>query len=194
MPDEIHELTTDGSILATVPGFGDDPTGLAFDGRYLWHSDNSEDTIYKIDPSNMTVVDSFVSPGSFPNDLAWDGRYLWVVDNGTDILYQFDVGVPPPGIGRADTTANGVDRLGFALGGLGIGSCSPLQADLNPPNGKRNGYRSARRLGILDGFAWRPTPVRPISAAIHHMTLDTASSSPDQSFETLLFLLRQTGF
>jgi len=97
-PDEIHHLTTAGNLLATFPGIGDFPTGLAFDGRFLWHSDNVARTIYKLNPADLSVVDSFPAPGQYPNDLAWDGRYLWVVDNDTDMLYKYDVGVYRPSV------------------------------------------------------------------------------------------------
>ena len=91
VPDEIHKLTTGGSLIATFPAIGELPTGLTHDGHHLWQSDNVSDTIYKLDPVTLAILDSFPSPGSFPNDLAWDGQYLWVVDNGTDMLYQYKV-------------------------------------------------------------------------------------------------------
>ena len=93
-PDQLHHVTTAGGVLSTSPAKGAFPTGMAYDGVNLWHSDNVEQMIYKLDPTTLTVLDSFSSPGQYPNDLAWDGRYLWVVDNGTDYLYKYDVGVP----------------------------------------------------------------------------------------------------
>ena len=93
-PDETHRLTTAGTITNTFAAIGSFPTGLAYDGVNLWHSDNATATIYKLDPTDLSELDSFPSPGSFPNDLAWDGKFLWVNDNGTDMLYQYDVGVP----------------------------------------------------------------------------------------------------
>lgn len=90
-PDRVHKLTPGGGMIATYASIGPYPTGLAYDGRDLWHSDNIRDTIYRLDPTDLSVLDSFPSPGSYPNDLAWDGRYLWVVDNGTDQLYKYKV-------------------------------------------------------------------------------------------------------
>jgi sugar lactone lactonase YvrE len=94
-PTNIYKLSASGNLLATFASKGSVPTGLAFDGKYLWHSDNGTQTIYKLDPQDLSIIDSFPSPGPYPNDLAWDGKYLWVVDNWTDKLYKYDTGSPP---------------------------------------------------------------------------------------------------
>jgi hypothetical protein len=60
------------------PGFW--PTGLAWDGTYLWVVDfvDIHDKIYKLDPSNGSVVSSVDSPDGLwsGQGLAWDGTYL----------------------------------------------------------------------------------------------------------------------
>ncbi len=73
-----------------APGY--EPAGLAFDGKYLWVADLSEDKIYKLDISG-NVIDSFDTPGNLPRDLAWDGQYLWVAYNAEEdsIIYKYDV-------------------------------------------------------------------------------------------------------
>jgi len=93
-PDKTYKLTTGGSITLEFSAIADYPTGLAWDGTNLWLSDNSTNTIYKVNPADLSVLDSFPAPGAYPNDLAWDGRYLWVIDNGTDKIYKYDVGTP----------------------------------------------------------------------------------------------------
>ena len=58
---------------------GDNPYGLAWDGNYLWHADSTySGKIYKIDPSDGSVVYSFGSPAYCPAGLTWDGNYLWM--------------------------------------------------------------------------------------------------------------------
>ena len=57
-----------------APGIS--PTGLAFDGTYLWHADSSLTRIYQLDVSG-NVITSFQSPGLLPTGLAFDGTYLW---------------------------------------------------------------------------------------------------------------------
>lgn len=63
------------------------PQGLTFDGTYLWNVDRRTDMIYKIDPSNGTVLDSIPTPGYVPRGLTWDGKRLWVVDAEEQQIY-----------------------------------------------------------------------------------------------------------
>jgi len=58
------------------------PTGLTWDGQYLWNSDYQSEMIYAIDPADGQVIKSFDAPDSDPEGLAWDGRYIWHVDGG----------------------------------------------------------------------------------------------------------------
>lgn len=81
--------------------------------------------IYKLDPDDGSVVDSFSSPGNDPEGLAWDGQYLWHVDGGNaydlgddavlyiykidpsngNTVYSFEA--PGPGINAEDLTWDG---------------------------------------------------------------------------------------
>jgi hypothetical protein len=90
-PHQVVQEDLIGNVAHTFKGIGQYPTGLAFDGHFLWHSDNSTDLIYKIDPATFAVLGSFSAPSAFPNDLAWDGATLWVISNYTGRLYQYDV-------------------------------------------------------------------------------------------------------
>ena len=66
------------------------PTGLAWDGEYLWVAESVLDKIHKIDPSTGAVIYSFDSPGDEPTGLAWDGLYLWCADWIKDKIYQIN--------------------------------------------------------------------------------------------------------
>lgn len=79
-----------GDILSTFTTPGPCPTGLAFDGRFLWLADSYTDMIYKIDSKSGEVVKSFSSPGYHPEGLAWDGTFLWHVDEGEKSMYLLD--------------------------------------------------------------------------------------------------------
>jgi hypothetical protein len=66
------------------------PTGLAWDGEYLWVAENDLDKIHKIDPSTGAVIYSFDAPGDGPSGLTWDGLYLWCADWNKDKIYQIN--------------------------------------------------------------------------------------------------------
>jgi len=68
---------------------GTNPRGLAWDGEYLWHADDSTDKIYKLNTSG-TVISSFSSPGDNPQGLTWDGEYLWHAVLSTDKIYKLN--------------------------------------------------------------------------------------------------------
>lgn len=65
-----------------TPGRG--PAGLAWDGRFLWHTDYGASKIYRIDPATGGHDIELVCPGNL-SGLTWDGRSLWqsLHDGGT---------------------------------------------------------------------------------------------------------------
>jgi sugar lactone lactonase YvrE len=81
-----------GDVEKSFPSPGSCPTGLTFDGKYLWNCDRKTDMIYKIDPEDGKVVDSLPSPGYRPLGLTWDGKYLWNLDAAEEeyFIYQID--------------------------------------------------------------------------------------------------------
>lgn len=88
--------SSSGAIIDYFLPFGQQPSGLAFDGTYLWSSDNYSDEIYKIDLASYTIIDTIDAPGGgYPNGLTFDGQYLWVANNDADSLYQIDIGFTP---------------------------------------------------------------------------------------------------
>ena len=58
---------------------------MTWDGSYLWCSDDDSIKIYKIDPTDGSIISSITAPhiilrGGFHSPisgLAWDGQYLW---------------------------------------------------------------------------------------------------------------------
>ncbi|MCK5078221.1 MAG: transglutaminase, partial [Calditrichia bacterium] len=69
-----------GDVEKQIPAPGSCLTGLTFDGKHIWGVDRKSDKIYKIDPADGKIINSFTSPGYFPTGLAWDGEHLWVSD------------------------------------------------------------------------------------------------------------------
>ncbi|UCF04869.1 MAG: transglutaminase [bacterium] len=67
------------------------PTGVAWDGKYLWIADRKTDLFYKLDPENGEIAGTIESPGYFPSGLAWDGDLLWSTDPADGRIYATDV-------------------------------------------------------------------------------------------------------
>ena len=98
----IFTLAKPGYTQTTIPAPGFQPSGLAYDGTFLYVSELSGfRTIYKLDPTTGAVLDSFLapSPAGFdgngnPNDLVADGAgRLFVSDIGNfgaGIVYEID--------------------------------------------------------------------------------------------------------
>ena len=85
----INELNY--NIIATFQTPGPRSQGLAFDGIFLWLSDDSTDQIYKINCLNGTVLNSFSSPGPTPKDLTFDGTYLWNIDDNLKKIFKLNL-------------------------------------------------------------------------------------------------------
>ena len=81
-----------GQVVHSIPSPADRPTGLTWDGQYLWVADIGTNQIYKLDPADGKVVLSFQGPiNATINGLTWDGRHLWCSDNGdNNIIYKLD--------------------------------------------------------------------------------------------------------
>ena len=56
LASSVFAVTGDVEKSFNSPGFC--PTGLTFDGKYLYNCDRKTDMIYRIDPKNGKVVDS----------------------------------------------------------------------------------------------------------------------------------------
>ena len=68
---------------------GTKPSGLCWDGKYLWSCDLDTGEIYQHELNeNLTVLNEFPSPGRSPSGLTWNGKYIWSMDSDRNILYQ----------------------------------------------------------------------------------------------------------
>jgi len=76
----ILSFSHSGEIVTTIPTPGIFPTGLCFDGNYLWVADRETDKLYQINPRTGKIIHTIESPGYWPMGLAWDGKYLWNAD------------------------------------------------------------------------------------------------------------------
>lgn len=101
----------DGQELDSIPGpsslpsFSTNPSatnarpfGLTWDGEALWVSDRQEDKIYRVSPTDGSLLQMFDAPGSNARGLAWDGESLWHVDGDANTIYRIESGVIPFGL------------------------------------------------------------------------------------------------
>jgi DNA-binding beta-propeller fold protein YncE len=65
-------------------------TELAWDGDHLWLAENDQDKIYKMNPSNGDLLQSFDAPGNEPSGLTWDGESLWCAEWEEAMIYKLD--------------------------------------------------------------------------------------------------------
>jgi hypothetical protein len=90
--DSIYHLEPNGMEYSGFAALGDYPSGLAYDGEFLWSSDNSTSTIRQMDPATNTIINTYLAPGGmYPNGLEWDGSNLWVINNASDSIYLINV-------------------------------------------------------------------------------------------------------
>ena len=83
-------LAKPGDVVRTIPCPASTPTGLAFDGKWLWVADRRTASIRQVDPKDGTQKSSTPAPGWQPEGLASDGKALWVADGAERKLYRID--------------------------------------------------------------------------------------------------------
>ena len=79
-----------GDVIRSFQTPDDFPTGLTYDGKYLWNTDRKTDMLYKIDPKTGEILSTLPSPGYQPEDLAFDGKYIWCLDKEENMIHKLD--------------------------------------------------------------------------------------------------------
>lgn len=86
------ELDKDMGLLGVVSiQIIEEPTQLAWDGKYLWISSWYDSLVYKIDVKDWEVLGAFRSPVSKTTGIVWDGKSIWLTGTHSD-LYKLEVG------------------------------------------------------------------------------------------------------
>ena len=89
-------ITVSGHAAAqtTIPAPGFQPSGLAYDGTFLYVSELSGfRKIFKLDPTNGAVSGFFPAPGGNPNDIVFDGVDRFVKGAPFDELHDQPAGL-----------------------------------------------------------------------------------------------------
>lgn len=102
---------TPGDVVSSFPTPGGCPSGLAWDGKYLWLADWREAQLYKIDPESGEVIASLPAPCFKPQGLVWGRGRLFVSDVQT-FVNEYQAGVvyvlnPETGITEKSYTTPG---------------------------------------------------------------------------------------
>ena len=85
------EFDTDGKLLRKIRiKYIEEPSQIAWDGKYLWISSWFDRHVYKIDIDKMEIEGFFRSLLKDTTGIAWDGKYFWVTGTKAD-LYQFEL-------------------------------------------------------------------------------------------------------
>ncbi len=79
-----------GDVLKQYATPGSCPTGLAYDGKYLWLADRKSDSLYQIKPEDGSVVQALEAPGYQIEGLACEGKYIWALDIEEKSILKFD--------------------------------------------------------------------------------------------------------
>lgn len=109
-----------GEVVRTLHAPSPCPTGIAYDGKYLWSTDRKTDTIYQIDPASGRVLKEFPAPGFFPGSICFDGQNLRVTDLFEKKIYRMD---PETGTFSGEFDMSSPDITGIAADGKNLWVC-----------------------------------------------------------------------
>jgi len=88
-----HESNAELTVRAEAASPGPSPSGLFWDGKYLWSVDAQARKIYKHHrDANFTLLKTFEAPGPHPVGLGTDGETIWSADAETKLIYQHQSG------------------------------------------------------------------------------------------------------
>lgn len=81
-------LDAAGEVISSVTS-PPSPFGLTWDGYALWVGSYGG-TLYRVDPSDGTILHEMPAPGTVASGLGWDWRALWVSDRDADVIDRVD--------------------------------------------------------------------------------------------------------
>lgn len=88
-----------GDVVAQFATPGTCPTGLTYDGKYLWLADRKSDLMYKIDPADGRVIEEYQAPCYYVAGLTAAAECIWVLDAEDNVAYCWN-----PGTGICEKT------------------------------------------------------------------------------------------
>jgi len=90
----IYEFDMDGNLISEFKAPGSEPSGLAWDGEYLWNGNTERapepGKIYKLD-TNGNVISEFDAPDSWPGGMEWIEGNLWLMGSNEGVVYELEI-------------------------------------------------------------------------------------------------------
>ena len=86
--------------------------GLDWKDGELWMSSPPDATIYRVDPYEWTVLQSFPAPGDRPHGIAWENGNLWCVETNHRAVFMYN---PQTGKQLDRLDVEGPEPHGFTL-------------------------------------------------------------------------------
>jgi YVTN family beta-propeller protein len=119
-PGSLYEIDPSQSpgVVATVAStLGNHPTGIAFDGSFLWTANFangvSGGSVSGIDTQSPFAVFTATTGFTAPTGILYDGTNVWVTDSGAGMLFKLDLGSivqsVPTGVGPGSPVFDGAN-------------------------------------------------------------------------------------
>ncbi len=87
-PWQIYKYTTGGSFIASYASIGVGISGLAYDGTYLWATDDNKN-LYKLNLADCTEIEKYTTPETyFGLTYDWKNKVIWAVDRDINRIVQ----------------------------------------------------------------------------------------------------------
>ncbi len=153
-------FTGEARVVASFPSPVLRPAGIGWDGASLWFVNDFDQTIHKIDPATMAVLDILPAPAAvWTFGLDHDGVTLWGDTDDPTMVYQMDdsTGVVLTSFVSPHFSPNGVAYDGSMIWHSGFGTDLTL---MDPATGMVTrtipapGNQAPRGLELVDGSLW----------------------------------------
>ena len=108
-PSHLFKIDAAGAAIDDFTAPDDQPWDLCIENGNLWMADYWGDTLYRINTTTGTVIESHGSYGTDPAGVVWDDEFLWYCDNGEggqDRLYKVWLDGPGTPLIDIPTTAH----------------------------------------------------------------------------------------
>jgi len=90
-PDKAVILDIFKDVVEKFKTPGNTPSGISWDGKYLWHSDEGEKIIYKLN-THGKILGKVPIPHKGMQALMWDGKNIWASNPRTHKIYKMGTG------------------------------------------------------------------------------------------------------